>query len=718
MTRTKWTGAWVIAAVAVVVATWAAGVAGRAPAASNQAAQKTSVEALLGQALQQEEVEGNLRAAISTYQKVIAAVGVTKAQAARAQLRIGGCYERLGMTEARKAYEAVVANYGDQEAAVKVARARLAALGNVSAAAAGSALSGPTAKSLWKKPGWFSARLSPDGRSVAFIDEATARLWIRDLLTGTDRLLVDVAKERQWCDFPLQSRWSPDGTRIAFDWFTQEGTGGTSEIRVADVKTGAVSTYEPTRKLGASTPLDWSPDGKRVLITVPELTSGTRREMPAWLSLADGAVTPLRGVSCPCGAAVSPDGTRIAFGTRTPQNEIDTDIVITKADGSSPRLLLGGPAEDRPLAWTPDGTGLVIRSRKSGRDGMWLLSVDGNALKGSPQLLRDEVADTAPQGLSRAGALLYTTGARQDDLKLATVDLDSGRTSDIQTLEAAGGATNMQVVSWSPDGHRLAYIARVGGRWALTIRTDDRPRDQVYFFDFDPIAAGSWSPDGRSLFIPGGVQRSRTMSFYRVDLGSGEATALFPPIASSSKEGSTFIFAASADGKSVYKQKLDATTRLSSLWRQDVATGSETELFRSAGPAGMFKGAPSPDGKWLPFMLNPFDGGERQVMVLPLGGGAARRLCSVASTAMTLAWSPDSQWLLFTQRSGAQDDAVTEVWQVPVTGGSARKLGIQAPNLMGLGVHPDGKHIAYGNIGVPNEEVWLLENFLPKPAKK
>ena len=79
-----------------------AGAAPRAP---------QSIEALMGTALRQEEVEGNLEAAIATYKKVIAAAGTPRALAATAQYRIGLCYEKLGSTEARQAYERVLKNY-------------------------------------------------------------------------------------------------------------------------------------------------------------------------------------------------------------------------------------------------------------------------------------------------------------------------------------------------------------------------------------------------------------------------------------------------------------------------------------------------------------------------------------------------------------------------------------------------------------------------------
>ncbi len=58
-------------------------------------------EALLGAALHQEEAEGNLEAAIALYKKLISEHGADRALAARAQLHIGLCHEKITLAEPR-----------------------------------------------------------------------------------------------------------------------------------------------------------------------------------------------------------------------------------------------------------------------------------------------------------------------------------------------------------------------------------------------------------------------------------------------------------------------------------------------------------------------------------------------------------------------------------------------------------------------------------------
>ena len=82
----------------------------------------------MGAAQVLQEVEGRYAEAIAAYRKVLAAPGVSRATAARAQLMIGVCYERLGSSEARAAYQIVVSKYADQKERSLEAQKRLAAL--------------------------------------------------------------------------------------------------------------------------------------------------------------------------------------------------------------------------------------------------------------------------------------------------------------------------------------------------------------------------------------------------------------------------------------------------------------------------------------------------------------------------------------------------------------------------------------------------------------
>src|SRR5512137_2233309 len=94
-------------------------------------AKDNKAEVALQAAIRTETVDGDLRGAIEQYRKIAALPGAGRATVATALMRMGLCHEKLGaadIQEARKAYEQVVREYGDQAAVAAEARAKLAAL--------------------------------------------------------------------------------------------------------------------------------------------------------------------------------------------------------------------------------------------------------------------------------------------------------------------------------------------------------------------------------------------------------------------------------------------------------------------------------------------------------------------------------------------------------------------------------------------------------------
>ena len=86
-------------------------------------------ERLLKAAMNTELVDGNLKAAIEQYKKVVESGN--RPLAAQALLHIAECYQKLGDAQARQVFERVVREYADQKKAVAIARERLGVKGAV-----------------------------------------------------------------------------------------------------------------------------------------------------------------------------------------------------------------------------------------------------------------------------------------------------------------------------------------------------------------------------------------------------------------------------------------------------------------------------------------------------------------------------------------------------------------------------------------------------------
>ena len=146
----------------------------------------------LERAIQLETVDGDLEAAIALYEQIIEGDGNRRPLVARALLRLGGCYEKLGRREARKVYQRLVDDYGDQSEQAKVARSRLAAMTSEE----------PTTTPEFRRvripgkpPRRGGAMLSPDGKYFFFTSK---RSGIGDIYWVDAKIIDDFKNEARF----------------------------------------------------------------------------------------------------------------------------------------------------------------------------------------------------------------------------------------------------------------------------------------------------------------------------------------------------------------------------------------------------------------------------------------------------------------------------------------------------------------------------------------
>jgi len=72
-------------------------------------------------------------------------------------------------------------------------------------------------------------------------------------------------------------------------------------------------------------------------------------------------------------------------------------------------------------------------------------------------------------------------------------------------------------------------------------------------------------------------------------------------------------------------------------------------------------------------------------------------------------WSSDGKFVMVSSipKPG------TDFWRFPAAGGEGEKLYSSPFMCWGFVMHPNGKRVAFTQT-IPNYEVWVLENFLPK----
>ena len=659
---------------------------------------------LFQQALVKEQADGDLRAAIALYQRIVQDFAGDRALAAKALVQLGRCHEKLGGAEAnaaRKAYERIVQQYPEQKDLVTQARARLAALAGTEASARGSAMA---MRRVWAGPeaGPYG-RVSPDGRFVSFTDQQTGDLAIHDLATGRNRRLTDKGPWTVSEEFAGYSVFSPDSSQIACNWYNSSGS---YDLRIFGLDASKPRVLRIARDGDFYIhPFAWSPDGE-FLLTQFRKTDGSRDMM--LVAVADGSTKLLKALGkeerSP-GGAFSPDGRYIAWAVKD-------GLSLVEPQTGKESLLIRDLTQPNVLGWAPDGKRLLFSSDRSGSTDIWLVAVADGKAAGEPELVRKGYGGDE-MGITRAGAFHYAVSGFARDVRVAELDPETGRVVAPPQPVSSRWVGITRSPDWSPDGRFLAYVR------------DPEPNDSVIVIrstntgEERELQVGKmtlglrlrWAPDGNAVVIPG-FESGKNWNLMRVDVHSGRVTSLMPlPL-----NGANPRFDLSPDGRTVFYIKLpkDPNTGENQLLARDLQSGGETEVTRNEPLVWV---SVSPDGQRL--LVAAGEDTSLVWRIMPATGGDARTLVRMdakeADFYVGASWTPDGRYVVFTKGQESRATRKVQVWRVAAEGGEPQRLGLTVDELWWLRVHPDGRHVAFGT-SKASTEVWVMENFLPKSA--
>jgi Tol biopolymer transport system component len=682
---------------------------------------------LFQKALTMEKAEGDLEGAIALYEKVVA-MGEDEALAARAQLHIGQCYEKLGLGRAKEAYQKVIDRFPRQIEAVNTARDKLALL-------AVFQTDKPVESREMKVrrvfddygPEWGNA-LSSDGRTLIYTDWATGNMAAIDLVTKERRPITnDGGTNASKGGFGETSAFSADDQRIAYGY---QGRDSVSELRVIGIDgTDPIVLYRDENAIWIR-PRAWSPDGRSVLALFMR-KDGTSEI--ASISLADKRLTVIRKVDAKDPEmALSPDGKLIAYSMAPDRQSGKRDVFLMNWDGSGHETIVSHPGDDYVLGWSPDGSRLVFASDRTGSCGIWAVGIKGGRADGSALWLKNDLTPD-PLRLTPDGTLHYMIFESAFDVHTAKIDPGTGRPLAPPEAVKSQRAGIRMGPDWSPDGKRLAYKSFAGPAdrarghaqiSVLDLMTGQETRVATSLTSPNPYMGVRWSPDGSSVLLLGNGSVSES-GIHRVDIPGGETRLLvsFPP------QKVCLQAAWSGDGKSIFYFLGNNPSR---LLRRDLASGTDVELASMSAPVGRPRLAVSPDGQRVAFTSMEMVSDPPTLMIIPAAGGPAREVFKLGDRggAQWLVWSPDGKeiWLkLYRSAPDGKGQPSVEFLGVSPDGGAVRTLEMGATqgdksapwhvwNAMDLRIHPDGRQVAYWT-GQSKLELWALENFLPPPLK-
>jgi Tol biopolymer transport system component len=653
------------------------------------------------------ETKGDLKGAIGLFEEIIKKYPNERDYAAKSQLYIGMCYEKLGQEQAsraQKAFEKVVENYPEQAEAVKVANEKLAIIARVRPLVAKGA-----GEFGIRKLGRFDGQaVSSDGRLIAYVDwESRPDVAVMELGTGEKRRLTNV--DKGFVDLMV---FSPDSRRLAFGWYRDNDP---FRVGIIDCDGSGQRIIFKAAPGEYFWPKNWTPDQKSI---VGVLEKGSIIKQLAMISVADGAVRNLKKLdeAWP-GVDLSPDGRWIAFDQSPAGPRGSRDIFLLEIENNREIPLIKHPGDDRLLGWSPNGRWVLFSSDRSGSWDAWILRVDGGKATGDPILVKQGFGapgrpggTVGPMGFTKQGAFYYSQGTWQEDVHVAEFELDRPnlKTSFRKVSLTFEGANCYP--DWSPDGSLLAYrsIRKPAGpeSHALCILSVEKGEQRELF---PPILFSqlSWHPDGKSVVVIGYDADGRA-GLFRVDAGTGEASFI---VEGGESRPTAFAPRYSPNGDLVYYTIDLREQDACQILMYDLQTRQKKELYR--GSVQINRMDISPDGKHLAF----WEIGGNALKIIPTAGGKPAVLHEMekGEGINGITWSPDGKYIFFSKwrKGGGGKTGPCDLWRISKDGGTPVKYELTVNGMENLGIPPDGKRLAFNSWEV-RSEVWVMENFLPE----
>lgn len=676
-----------------------------------------------------EEIHGKLEEAVGLYQTIVDEA-TEPSLAAQAQLRIGICYEKLGLNEAQAAFQKVIDDFPGQEREVAIAREKLTRLtrffAEIDRQPHFRKLDIPTRLT------WYG-QLSPDGRDYAFASDGT--LWIMPLSSNLGPDVPGAPVKLPTGDVKVAwygLAYSGDGHWIAFN----ENEGEAFKRRNANVEP-AERMFIVSARGGEPRIVHENYRGQRVVNF--RLSLSRSGEMMAFtsvsldsnaafihtMSLEDGVPDQL--VEVPAREpAFSPDSKMIAYvGGHgwTPFPKADRALWVIPALGGDPSLVYDKTKDAGSPIWSPDGNLIAFLDRGAEKRGEILfipVSPTGEPT-GQPTRI------PPPEGVEEIRALVGWTPDNQIGFVASAPQVFS-----LYSLPATGGKAALLTQGgyptqprWSPDGKRILHTnlsGEDGGAWQrLAMASVPATGGEVSIVPIQSdakIYKGGWgggnriSPDGKTIVFSGREEGDKAMQIWTLPVEGGTPKQLtgeaYPilcyfPCWSPDGKSIAFVRAKHAPGTLEYFQ--DVTICAIS------ADGGEVKsLTVPSDRVNVSSVAWSPDARMIAYFSRPrVESRDCVLKTLLIESLESQTICThpMIHVNIELAWSPDSKRVAF----NGPDEKVIKVVSLDQKELMDVKTDLVDVKIYHFDWSPDGKTFVFGGYKGGGPELWLMEDF-------
>ncbi len=357
-----------------------------------------------------------------------------------------------------------------------------------------SRLEYPIGTVLFESSGWIThMRVSPDGRSVAFLDHS---------VFPDDRgsvMVVSAPGHARGLSPTYSSAqglaWSPSGREIFFSGATVGSSRSIYAVNLA----GRVRTVASLPNSGRVHDISQAGD---VLITGDNVSTGVRVRAPGENTERD-----LTWLDWSFPGAISRDGRTLLFGEQGEGGGPHYTVCLRGMDGSPPIRLGEGQAEDL----SPDGTWALTTRFWTHPPEQVLLPTGAGQPRTLPPIDLENIAGSEffPSG----DRLLLVGNERGHGVRAYVRDLDGG---PLRPVTGEGMLVRQGLIS--PDGRWVAGWVR--GSEGATLYPVEGGEKRPVPGRLPNEAVVGWSRDGRSLYVTGQPRGE----VYRVDIATGTRT--------------------------------------------------------------------------------------------------------------------------------------------------------------------------------------------------
>jgi Tol biopolymer transport system component len=654
------------------------------------------------------ETKGDLNEAIKLFSELIQKYPGEREYAAKSQLYVGLCYEKLGLKESEKAFQKVIDNYPEQAEAVKIAKEKLSILLKAKAQIE-KGVAEHTITKIYESTEKLYGFISPDGKKLALVG-GEGDIWLREVASGKETRLTQTPNFEYWCF------WSPDSETIAYldalnGLYVVPAKGG-------EPRTLIKSDSDFIKAGNFAWPTGWTSDSQMILCQVSKrglcaipISGGEWRDifkLPAQHTEKDFNQLTL-----------SPNGKFLAYESTKSGN---SDIYMMPADGGNSIQITNHPAPDSRPTWSFDGKWIAFFSSRSGDNEIWVIRIspDGNP-DGEPLQIS--------RGFSLRGPLYNWTRDGKIGISLSIgvsnifiKELKTGKETQVTNI-----LTDERNPRWSPDGGQIAFISFREGKsnlWTIpseggeankvTVNVPNKSNAIRY------ITRPSWLPDGKWLAFGGFFGEDQSIWTVPAKGGVSEKMKFdfdgWVECCDVSPDGAyiAFDYTGAKEGNPI---------KGSRYFENDIYTipfkGGSPQRITKIEKSGLSFYSPrwAPDGKMIAFRSMDwfeYDKGKdsEEIWVCEFPGGEPKAITKkMKGFVKHLSWSPDGKTIVFS----IFEKNKSQIYAVPSDGGEIKKMDIEGSN---PDFSPDGKSIAYGKRLQGRFEYWLVENFLPGTQSK